>query len=67
MSIFTDKVEAVRNRLKDLQSSAEALREALAYSEYEPETFTGAASLIADDIGGAVNDLSSLAEEMIRA
>jgi len=29
--------------------------------------FTGAASLIANDINGAVNDLSKLAEEMMSA
>ncbi len=66
-SKFTDKLEDVRNRLGDIHSSAEALREALNFSEYEPETFTGAANLIADDIEGVTNGLRELVREMISA
>ncbi len=64
-SNLTDKLDGVLMRLSDIQSSAAALSEALFYTGYEPEMFTGAASLIANDINGAVNDLSKLAEEMM--
>ncbi len=64
---FTDKVEGVRNRLGDIQSSATALSEALAFSGYEAKAFTGAANLISDDIEDAVNDLRDLVNEMISA
>ncbi len=67
VSKFTDKLEDVRNRPGDIHSLAEALREALNFSEYEPETFTGAANLIADDIGDMANDLRELVRAMISA
>ncbi len=67
VSEFTDKLEDIRNRLGDIKSSAEALREALNHSEYGPETFTGAANLIADDIEGAANELRNLVKGMISA
>ncbi len=67
VSKFTDRIEDVRNRLGDIQSSAETLREALANSEYDSGTFTGAANLIADDIEGAADDLRGLVNEMVHA
>jgi len=64
---FTDRLDNILVRLSDIQSTATALSEALYFTGYEPEMFTGAASLIANDINGAVNDLSKLAEEMMSA
>ncbi len=66
-SKITDKLDCVLIRLNDIQSTATALSEALYFSEYESEVFTGAANLIANDIEGAVNELCSLAEEITNA
>ncbi len=66
-SKFTDKLDGVLVRLDNIKSSAIALSEALYFTGYEAEVFTGAANLIADNIEGAVKDLSSLAGEMVSA
>ncbi len=66
-SKITDKLDGVRVRLNDIQSSALALSEALYHTGYDAELFTGAANLIADDIEGAVKKLSNLAEEITSA
>ncbi len=66
-SKFTDRLDNVLVRLSDIQSSALALSEALYHTGYDAELFTGAANLISNDIEGAVNDLSELAEEMMSA
>ncbi len=67
VSDFTDKLEDVRRRLGYLQSTATALAEALAFSGYDAEIFTGTANLISDDIEGVVNELRGLVKEMISA
>ncbi len=67
VSKITDKLDGVLMRLDDIQSTAIALSEALYFSGYESEVFTGAANLIAEDIKGAVNKLSNLAEEITNA
>ncbi len=64
---FTDKLEDARRRLNDIQSTATALSEALAFSGYDAEAFTGAANLISDDIEGVANELNELVNEIIHA
>ncbi len=66
-SKFTDTVEAVIGRLSDIQSTAIALSEALAFSGYGGEVFTGAANLISYDIETAVDDLGELVKKMSHA
>ncbi len=64
---FTDKLEDVRSRLGDIQSTAIALSEALAFSVYDAEAFAGVANLISDDIESAANELHELVNKMIHA
>jgi len=64
---FTDKLENVRGRLQDIQSSAETLREALYYSQYDCGVFTGAANLIVEEIEVAANELRDVVKEMLSA
>ncbi len=66
-SKITDKLDSALVRLSDIKSSAIALSEALYFSGYKSEVFSGAAALIAKDIEGAANELINLAEEMISA
>ncbi len=66
-SKFTDKLDDVLVHLSDIKSSAIALSEALYFSGYESEVFSGAAALIANSIKGTTNDLCKLAEEMLKA
>ncbi len=67
ISNFTDRLEDIRNRLNDIQSSATALSEALTFSAYESDVFTGAANLITDDIEGTVDKLRELINELASA
>ncbi len=67
ISDYIDKVEDVRRRLSNIQSATTALSEALAFSGYDAEEFTGTANLISDNIEVAVNDLCELVNEMTHA
>ncbi len=66
-SNFTNKLEGIRDRLRDIQSTAIALSEALAFSPYGGEVFTGTANLISYDIETTVDDLGELAKAMAHA
>ncbi len=66
-SKFKDKLEGIRSRLSDIQSTAIALSEALAFSGYGGEVFTGTASLISCNIEFAVDDLRELVKKMAYA
>ncbi len=64
---FIDKVEDVSWQLQQIQSAVITLREALSYSLSDCSVFSGAANLIAADIGVAADELGRLTEEMIHA
>ncbi len=63
-SKFTDKLDGVLVHLNDIQSSAISLSEALYFSGFDAEVFTGAANQIAGNIKGTISKLSNLAEEI---
>ncbi len=66
-SKITDKLDSALVRLSDIKSTAIALSEALYYTAYESEVFSGAAALIANNIECASGDLCKLAEEITNA